>query len=139
MTMLVCMAIAMFSCSKDEEEEISFAKDDLVGTWTISTAEIKVIGMGDDMDIKTYPENSVLLFSSDNTYEIKTEAAGATYQEGSWKLEEKNVILTDKITKIGKSYEIKVLTKEESTLYYKQTTKVGDSEMGHEETVILKK
>ena len=136
--MLVCMAAALFSCSKDEEE-ITYTESNLIGSWTILNAEITIIGTDAGMDTKTYPENSVLLFSADNTYEIMTQAADVVFEEGSWKLEDKNVILTNNLTKLGKTYEIKALTEEGSTLYHKQTTKVGNSEMGYAETVILKK
>ena len=138
MAMLVCMVAALFSCSKDEEE-ITYTESNLIGSWTILNAEITIIGTDASMDTKTYPENSVLLFSADNTYEIMTQAADVVFEEGSWKLEDKNVILTNNLTKLGKKYEIKALTEEGSTLYHKQTTKVGNSEMGYAETVILKK
>lgn len=138
MAMLVCMAVAMFSCSKDDEET-AYIEDDLIGSWTISNAEITLIGTDTDMNTETYLENSMLLFSSDNTYEIRIQAADVAFEEGSWKLENKNVILTNNFTKLGKKYEIKALTEEGSTLYHKQTTKVGNSEIGYTETVILKK
>jgi hypothetical protein len=138
MAMLVCMAVAMFSCSKDDEE-ITYSDDSLIGEWTIIDAEIKIIGIDSGMDAKTYPENSILMFSSDNTYKIMTQPANVAFDEGSWTLEGKNVILTNKLTKMGKSYEIKALTDEGSTLYHKQTSKLGDSEVGYSETVVLEK
>lgn len=138
LALLVGMAMTLFSCNKDDEE-IAYTENNLIGAWTILTAEITVIGTDTGMDTKTYPENSVLLFSSDNTYKIMTEVADVVFEKGSWKLEDKNVVLTNNLTKLGKKYEIKALTEEGSTLYYKQTVKVGKSEVGYAETVVLKK
>lgn len=139
MTLLVCMAVAMFSCSKDDEE-VSYTQDDLIGNWSVLSSEMATIGGGTDVATPTYPENSVFMISADSKYSIMTEAADFSYQSGTWKLEEgKTVVITENALKTTKRFEIKSLNKESATLYYKHTVKVLDSEVGYSETVILKK
>ena len=89
MAMLMCMAITMFSCSKDEEETI-FAEADLMGEWTITQTE------GDDDSFNFYRKESTYEFMADNKYTSEREYGQKFTMEGTWKLESgKTLVLTD--------------------------------------------
>ena len=138
MAMLVCMAVTLFSCSKDDEE-VTYTKDDLVGTWKITSIETDVIGADGGTNIPStleYEENSVFVFSADDKYSVMSENAATVYQAGNWKLEggKKLVLKEDS----SKEFEILALNDESATLYYKFSVAAGGVEAGFSETVTLK-
>ena len=115
MAMLVCMAVAMFSCSKDEEEAV-FAEADIMGTWTISSQDYKVNGeslTGGEGFTIGYDEGSTLSIMEDKKYEITVE--DYTYEKGTWAFDGRNTLtLTDSNDGVV-TYQIRSLSEESAT------------------------
>ena len=139
MAMLMCMAITMFSCSKDEEEAI-FAEADLMGEWKITSSDYLVNGApfesGEGFTVG-YEEGAKFSIMDDKSYTIASEEY--TYEEGTWTFDEKNIITTVNSNKETKKYEVRSLNKESATFY---SSSVDDSfgvEIKSEETLKLKK
>ena len=83
MAMLMCMAITMFSCSKDEEEAI-FAEADLMGKWEITSSDYLMNGVpfesGEGFIVR-YEEGIKFSIMDDKSYTIASEEY--MYEEGS--------------------------------------------------------
>ena len=139
MAMLMCMAITMFSCSKDEEETI-FAEADIVGNWEITSSDYLVNGAsfesGEGFTVG-YEEGTEFSIMDDKSYTIASEEY--TYEEGNWTFEGKNTITIVDSNKETKKYEVRSLSKESATFYSSSVDNSLGVEIKSEETLKLKK
>ena len=136
MAMLVCLAVAMFSCNKDDEE-IAYTEADLIGAWTVSS--IESVAIAGDTKTETfstlaYDEDAIFTIEEDKTYSITDEEGDTIYREGEWKLENGKTISLEN----DQDYEITALGEGSLTLYYKNSQEILGVEAGHSETVMLK-
>ena len=136
MAMLVCLAVAMFSCNKDDEE-IAYTEADLIGAWTVSS--IESVAIAGDTKTETfstlaYDEDAIFTIEEDKTYSITDEEGDTIYREGEWKLENGKTISLEN----DQDYEITPLGEGSLTLYYKNSQEILGVEAGHSETVMLK-
>ncbi len=93
MAMMVCMVATLFSCNKDEEKA-AFAEVDILGSWTISSSELKINGVSDSGLSSFYSEGYTVEAKGDKTYEISKE--DVTYEDGKWSFDGKRTfVMTD--------------------------------------------
>ena len=152
MTMLVCMAVAMFSCSKDEEE--LGVEAGIVGKWEISSIENLVNGQSPDrfvtqmaqqlgISVEEFEEeygdfdgfdeevSEIFQFNEDQTYvEIINDNKG----EGTWSAGVDRTLEVKYENAAGYEtyvYDVKTLKSDRASLSLSGTDKerIGDSEM----------
>ena len=118
--MLVCMAVAMFSCSKDDE--VKYTEADILGKWNITSAtpDIKVSDIekidSEEVFKDVLVQGSTLTFEED---EFSLDLL-ITLAEGSWKLNGEKLYLSRKSDgdkdKNGTEYVIQSMNKEKAVL-----------------------
>ena len=108
MTMLVCMAVAMFSCSKDDEENLD-VEVGIVGEWKIESTEMLINGQSYDayieqaakqagMDVEAFQEFFGEAFEVEGDFRFMEdkkfdgEVEGETI-EGVWSADGKKLVL----------------------------------------------
>lgn len=151
LAMLVCLTVAMFSCSKDEEEGVDIAAG-IVGQWEIESTELLLAGTPVESYIEQTAQQSGLPvetikatlgdaldldlqgnfhFTEDNKF---TGTLGKEEMEGTWATEGQNLILTD-----SKGVEQKFVVKslKEDSAMLSQTSTQGDGATAVESEVIL--
>ena len=151
MAMLVCMAVALFSCSKDEEVIISATPADVMGTWTVTSSDIDVKGVEISDQQKallvllTEAEGNIFKFEDGGKFVKESKNLllttantdnNSTYtEEGSWQLNGgKTLILTNEDDE-KTTYEIRSLNAESATI----VEVASESGVTVEVTVTLKK
>lgn len=134
MTMLVCMAIAMFSCSKDEEE-IVVTEADVMGTWNVTSVDsdlslsdfakvdFTTIFSGEDISLTpgytlTFDEESKL-----------TVGVVINSFDGIWKLDGKSLYLSKEEEEDGTEYVIQSINQESAVLIQPVTS--GDASFNY--------
>ena len=144
MAMLVCMAVTMFSCSKDDEE--LGVEAGIVGKWKVTSTETIVNGMSADAFIKQLAEQTgvseeevrnndyldyensnedagtIVEFSSDNSLIVK-ENDDEDNSEGTWRAGENRTVIMKFTNEYGSSeitYDVKSLKSNTATLSIKE-------------------
>ena len=136
MAVLVCMAVAMFSCSKDDEEAV-FAEADIMGTWTISSSDLKVNGVSDESISSWYVEGSILKIMEEKEYEVSKD--DYIYERGSWSFDGKSTLTLTDSDDEATPFQIKSLNNEAATLYSSVEESFLGVELKSEQTINLKK
>ena len=104
MAMLVCMAITMFSCSKDEEEDLA-VEVGIIGQWEIESTETLINGQSiakiaeqAGMSEEEYKKSFGMAFDQEGEFNFMEDKKFEGEYEGSdiagtWKADGKTLIL----------------------------------------------
>ena len=123
MAMLVCMAVVLFSCSKDDE--VKYTEADVMGTWNITSAvpDVKVSDLEKINTDSLLAAGNILLQGSTLTFEDESELSVSigqviTLVEGTWKLSGEKLYLSqeDEDDEIETEYIIQSMDKEKAVL-----------------------
>ena len=136
MAMLVGLTVTMFSCSKDDEVAV-FAEADIMGTWRISSSDLKLNGVSDDNISSWYEEGSTIEIMEDKKYEISKD--DRVYEEGTWSFDGKSTLTLTDSSDDATPFQIKSLNKEAATLYSYEEESLLGFEIKSEQTINLKK
>ena len=149
MAMLVCMAVALFSCSKDEEEELDI-ETGIVGNWESTSADLLINGMSIDEFAKQIAQisdsseedikeeygigelKSTYEFTEDNNFTETIEGEGTS--KGTWKVGPNRMITLTYSQGHPSEFQVKSLKSNSATIVFVDT----DSEMDNGQELDVK-
>ena len=134
MAMLVCLTLAMFSCSKDEDE-IVVTEADVMGEWSVTSVDSD-LSLSDlaNMDFTDLFSNEDISLTPGYTVTFDEESkltVGMVVSsfDGIWKLDGKSLYLSREAEQDGTEYVIQSINQESAVLIQPVTS--GDASFNY--------